>query len=135
MMHLLALNFPLVPEQASSMAGQVDLLFWFLVLLTLGFMAVIFGPMAFFLYKYRKGSPADRTPNDFKTWKAEVTWSVIPLLIGIGIFTWGATLFAHLKTPPDSADALEVNVIGKQWMWNVQHPEGQARTQRVARSH
>ncbi len=54
----------------------------------------------------------------------EVIWSGIPLMIAIGIFLWGAALFAHMKTPPDAADALEINVIGKQWMWNVQHPEG-----------
>ena len=107
-MHLLAeLTFLFVPASSSSMSGQVDLLFWFLVLLTLGVLAVIFGPMVFFLYKYRKGSPADRSPDNFKTWKIEATWTLIPPLLGLGIFTWSATLFAHLKTPPDSADALE----------------------------
>ncbi len=119
-----AMELPLVPDQASSMAGQVDLLFWFLVLLTCGIVAVVFGPMFFFLYKYRKGSPADRTPDTFRTWIPEVIWSGIPLLIAMGIFAWGATVYAHIKTMPDAADALEVNVIGKQWMWNVQHAEG-----------
>ena len=119
-----ALYLPLVPEQASSVAGQVDLFFWFLVLLTCAVLAVVFGPMAFFLYKYRKGSNADRTPDHFRTWIPEVIWSGIPLLIAMGVFTWGATLFAHIKTPPDDKDSLEINVIGKQWMWNVQHPEG-----------
>ena len=45
-------------------------------------------------------------------------------MIAIGIFFWGAAIYLHLKTPPPDADVLEVNVIGKQWMWNVQHPEG-----------
>ena len=118
------MNFPLVPDEASSMAGQVDLLFYFLVLLTLGVLALVFVPMGYFLYTYRQGSPADRTPLNFKTWKAEVTWSAIPLVIAIGIFAWGAVIFVHLKTPPAVGDALEINVIGKQWMWNVQHAEG-----------
>ncbi len=118
------MNLSLAPEQASSMAGQVDLLFYFLVLLTLGILGVVFIPMGWFLYAYRQGSNADRTPPSFKTWKVEVVWSVIPLLIVMGIFTWSAVLWVHLKTPPTVGDALEINVIGKQWMWNVQHPEG-----------
>ena len=119
-----ALYLPLVPEQASSVAGQVDLFFWFMVLLTCAVLALVFGPMAFFLYKYRKGSNADRTPDNFRTWIPEVIWSGIPLIILIGVFTWSGVIFAHIKTPPDDNDALEINVIGKQWMWNVQHPEG-----------
>ncbi len=119
-----ALSFPLVPDEASSMAGQVDLLFWFLVVLTLGILALVFVPMGWFLYAYRAGSTADRTPLDIKTWKVELTWSAIPLVIVVGIFAWSAVVFVHLKTPPPAADSLEVNVIGKQWMWNVQHPEG-----------
>ena len=66
------MNFPLVPERASSMAGQVDLLFYGLVLLTLAVLTVIFVPMGYCLYTYRKGSSADRTPLNFQTWKAEV---------------------------------------------------------------
>ena len=51
-------TFPIVPEQASSVAGQVDLLFWFLVLLTLRrAWPSSSGRWHFFLYKYRKGSP------------------------------------------------------------------------------
>ena len=118
------MNLPFVPDQASSMAGQVDLLFYFLVLLTLGVLAIVFVPMGWFLYAYRKGSPADRTPLTITAWKVEVIWSAIPLVIAIGIFIWSAALFIHLKTPPAAGDALEINVIGKQWMWNLQHPEG-----------
>ena len=118
------MNFPLVPERASSMAGQVDLLFYGLLALTVAVLAIVFVPMAYFLYTYRKGSSADRTPSEFQTWKAEVIWSVIPLMIAVGFFAWGAGLYLHLKTLPPDADILEVNVIGKQWMWNVQHPEG-----------
>ena len=124
MIFLAELSLPFAPERASSVAGQVDLLFYFLVLLTCGVLAIVFGPMAFFLYKYRKGSNADRTPDNFRTWIPELIWSGIPFVMSLGIAGWGATLYAHIKTPPDVADGLEINVIGKQWMWNIQHPEG-----------
>ena len=119
-----AMELPFAPERASSMAGQVDLLFYGLIALTLVVLAVVFVPMFYFLYTYRKGSDADRTPLDFQTWKAEVTWSGIPFMIVMGVFVWSSAIFLRLKTPPPDADVLEVNVIGKQWMWNVQHPEG-----------
>ncbi len=121
---MLAMDLPFAPERASSMAGQTDALFYALILLTVVMLTVIFVPMGYFLYTYRKGSNADRTPLNFQTWKIELTWSAIPLMIAMGFFVWGAAIYYRLKTPPSDGDSLEVNVIGKQWMWNVQHPEG-----------
>ncbi len=118
------MELPFVPERASSMAAQTDYLFYALCALTLVMLAVVFLPMFFFLYRYRKGNDVDRTPNHFKTWKIELVWSVIPLAVVMGIFFWGAGLYVRLKTPPPDKDTLEINVVGKQWMWNLQHPEG-----------
>ncbi len=118
------MELPLVPERASSMAAQTDYLFYALCGLTLVMLAVVFVPLFFFLYHYRSGNPADRTPNNFQTWKIELVWSVIPLGIVMGVFFWSAGLYVRLKTPPPDADTLQINVIGKQWMWNLQHPEG-----------
>jgi cytochrome c oxidase subunit 2 len=53
----------------------------------------------------------------------EIAWSVIPLLISMVIFAWGARLYVTIRTPP--ADAVEIDVVGKQWMWEIQHMEGQ----------
>lgn len=109
-------------EQASSTAGQVDLLLVFLLAVTAFFLAVVFIPMAFFLYKYRRGNPANRAAPNITTWKVELVWSVIPLMIGVVIFGWGAQLYYQLETAP--TNPMEVHVIGKQWMWYIQHAEG-----------
>jgi cytochrome c oxidase subunit 2 len=53
----------------------------------------------------------------------EVTWSAIPLVIFIAMFSWGAVLYTDMKRP--ATGALEIHVIGKQWMWKLQHPGGQ----------
>lgn len=119
-----AFELPFFPERASSMAGQTDYLFYALCGLTLLMLTVVFVPMFFFLYRYRADNDVDRTPSHFTTWKIELTWSVIPLWIVLGVFFWGAGLYVRLRTPPPDKDTLEINVIGKQWMWNVQHPEG-----------
>lgn len=119
---LAAIQLPFAPEQASEHAPQVDLLFWSLVGVSCGLLALVFGPMLWWIYHYRAGSPADRTPLKVATWKIEVAWTTVTTGIFLAIYVWGAVLYVDLKRPP--AEALEINVIGRQWMWKVQHAEG-----------
>jgi cytochrome c oxidase subunit II len=107
---------------ASVLAGKVDLLFLGLVLISLLYLAIIFGPMVFFLFKYRRGKPANRSPLRIHTWKVEVVWTVVPFIMMMGIFGWAADLYYQLERPP--AGALEVFVVAKQWMWKLEHAEG-----------
>jgi cytochrome c oxidase subunit II len=104
------------------MAVQVDRLYLGLILMSVFYMAIIFLPMLYFLFKYRRGHPANRTPLRIKTWKIEVVWTVIPFLMMMGLFSWGAILYYQVERPP--AGALEAIVVGKQWMWKIQHAEG-----------
>ncbi|MDB6111508.1 MAG: cytochrome [Pedosphaera sp.] len=116
------MRFPLLPDQASTMAPRVDLLYFSLTALSAVMMVIIFLPMFYFLYKYRRGNPANRSPLRIPMWKVEMTWSVIPLILMLGVFGWATDLYFDIERPP--AEALEINVIGKQWMWKLQHPEG-----------
>ncbi|MGH9351125.1 MAG: cytochrome c oxidase subunit II, partial [Terriglobia bacterium] len=52
----------------------------------------------------------------------ETTWTVIPIIIVIILFVWGAQLFIREAKPP--SDCVHVYVVAKQWMWKLQHPEG-----------
>ena len=116
------MTFPLLPPEASTAAASVDRLFWALTLLSALLLIIIFGPMIYFLFKYRRGKSADRTPVNAPTLKIEVTWTVIPLLIVTGIFIWAAGIYYSMARAP--SHAVEMHVVGKQWMWKVQHPEG-----------
>jgi cytochrome c oxidase subunit 2 len=116
------MKIPTFPSEASANAVQVDHLFFFLVVLSVFLMALILLPMIFFLFKYRRGNKADRTPLRVSTTKIEVTWTVLPLLLSMGIFAWGARDYFNMEVPPK--DTLEINVVGKQWMWKIQHQEG-----------
>ncbi len=116
------MTFPLLPEQASTTAAQVDYLYFFLTAVSVFFLVIIFGPMLFFLFKYRQGNPANRAPIRVSTMKIEIIWTVIPLLLAMGIFAWGAHVYFTIQVPP--TDALEINIVGKQWMWKAQHQEG-----------
>ena len=116
------MNTPLFPEQASAAAAHVDLLYFALVAMSVFFLAIIFGPMIYWLFKYRRGHAANRTPLAFSTLKVEVAWTLVPMLLALGLFAWGALLYFRMAVPP--ARALEINVVGKQWMWKIEHQSG-----------
>jgi cytochrome c oxidase subunit 2 len=110
------------PDQASKMAGQVDTLLLCLVVITGAVTFGIAAVMIFFLAKYRKRAAADRTPPKSENLLVEVTWSVIPFFIFLGLFGWGAKIYFEESIDPKNA--MEVHVIGKQWMWKLEHLQG-----------
>ncbi len=114
---------PLIPEQASTFARQMDLLFWFLTAVTVFFTLLIAALVLYFAYRYRRGSNASRTGAKETDLRLEIGWSLIPLTVGLITFVWASKLYAEVYGPPPE-NALEIFVIGKQWMWHVQHPNG-----------
>jgi cytochrome c oxidase subunit 2 len=114
-------SFRLWPEQASNFAPKVDALYSFLLLVTAFFTILIFALICYFGLKYRRRP--GRKPQEVHTSRTlELTWSVIPFMLTLVMFGWGAGLYVHMSRPPD--DAMEIDVIGKQWMWKTQHPNG-----------
>jgi len=117
------IQIPFFPEQASNFAFEVDLFYLFLFALT-GFFTVLIGAAAvYFLIKYRRRSPSEVPEQIEGHLKLEIAWTVIPFVISMFIFAWGAKLYYQMYTPP--TDALEIFITGKQWMWRAQHPDGQ----------
>jgi cytochrome c oxidase subunit II len=116
-------GFSLFPEQASTMAGRVDALYFFLVGLSAFFSILIAGLIVSFAIKFRRRTPQSVGAQIHGGMLLEITWSVIPLIITMGIFVWGASVFFAMSRPPD--ETLNVYVVGKQWMWKFQHLDGQ----------
>jgi cytochrome c oxidase subunit II len=114
-------DFSLFPDQASSVAPEIDMLYFFLWAITAFFTVLIFALIIFFAIKYRRRNEAVPPPIEGST-KLELAWTIIPFVIVMVIFVWGARLFFNVYRPPD--DALVINVVGKQWMWKLQHPDG-----------
>jgi len=110
------------PSQASNMAPKVDNIYFALLALCGTVAILIFLVAAFFCIRYRRGTKVDRTPLKGSPIPLEITWTAIPLFIFIGIFFWAAEVFFGMSRPP--ADATEIYVVGKQWMWKIQHPDG-----------
>ncbi len=116
-------GIPLFPERASSIAGHVDALFFFLLGLSLFFAGVICILIVYFSLKYRRRRPDEIGAPIGGSATLEITWIVIPLILSMALFGWGASIYVRERRPPPGT--LEIYVVGKQWMWKLQHPEGQ----------
>ena len=115
-------DFPLWPEQASSVAWQVDALYVLLLALTVLFTVLVFGLVIGFALKYKRKSDDEVPEQIHGSIPLELAWTIIPLFMAIGVFTLGADVFFRIQRAP--ADPLEVYVVGKQWMWKLQHESG-----------
>jgi cytochrome c oxidase subunit 2 len=116
-------GLPFWPPTASGYASQINVLFGALLIVGALTAGLVFFLMLFFANKYRHGSNADRSGTTKKTWRFEVSWTAATLLIFVGLAVWGADIYLHLYNPP--ANAVQIFVVGKQWMWKAQHPGGQ----------
>jgi cytochrome c oxidase subunit 2 len=114
---------PLFPEQASETAARVDALFFFLLAVSGAVALLVTVLIIGFAVKYRRRGEDDRTPRILGSLRLEWFWTVAPLFVFLVMFVWGASVYSTVARPP--ADATEVFVVGKQWMWKIQHPGGQ----------
>jgi cytochrome c oxidase subunit 2 len=116
-------GFPFWPHRASAYAGTLDFLFISLLVIAALTTALVVFLLILFAAKYRHTSAAPRDEPTKKTWRWEVGWTTASLLVFVGLAIWGANLYLKLYNPP--AHALQIFIVGKQWMWKAQHPGGQ----------
>jgi len=115
-------HFPLFPEAASSVASDVDLLYFFILAVCSFFAILVSAAVLYFAVKYRRRHADEVGADIHGSIALELLWTVIPFVLSMVMFVWGADVYFRLAKPP--ADAMELFVVGKQWMWKVQHPEG-----------
>jgi cytochrome c oxidase subunit 2 len=115
-------NFPFFPQQASEQAASVDALYFFLVAVT-GFFAVLIAILvAVFATKFHRKHDDEVGEVIHGSLALELLWTIIPLGITMVMFVWGAQVFFHMTRAPRGA--LDIYVVGKQWMWKAQHMDG-----------
>ena len=105
------------------MATRVDALYFFLIGLTAFFSLLIAGLIVTYAIRYRRRTPDGIGARIHGGLVLEITWTVIPLLITMVIFVWGASVFFAMQRPPD--ETMNIYAVGKQWMWKFQHLDGQ----------
>jgi cytochrome c oxidase subunit 2 len=112
----------LFPAEASGIAPYVDALYFFLVLMTIFGTAFVAILLLVFSVRYRREKNPVATQIEGST-LLEATWTIIPLAIFLVTFVWGALLYFRIYDPP--ANAMNIYIVGKQWMWKAEHPGGQ----------
>src|SRR3954465_10605652 len=114
--------FPLLPDQASTLAPQVDALFWFITAVTIFFTSVVAIFVLVFAFRYRRDKHP--VPHQIEgSVPLEIFWSAVPLAIAMLIFAWSAAIYVQQRRTPGGS--LDGDAIGKQWMWKFQHVGGQ----------
>jgi cytochrome c oxidase subunit 2 len=116
-------GIPIFPEQASSFAGDVDALYFFVVAVSAFFGLLIAVLVIIFAIKFHRKSETEVGERIEGNLPMELLWSVIPTVIMMLMFGWGASVFYHLRRVPD--ETMHLYAVGKQWMWKFQHLDGQ----------
>lgn len=111
----------LLPQQGSAYAGNVDKLFMFLVYMSIFFFTLVAGLVIWSVIRYRR-KPGRKTPHITDHLGLELTWSIIPLIIVMGVFFWGFRNYIQSQVAPN--EALEITVTAKKWVWSFEYPDG-----------
>jgi cytochrome c oxidase subunit 2 len=114
--------FELLPEQASTAAASMDRLYLFIWFVSVFFVLLTAALVVFFAVRYRRRSESQVTTPPHLSSKLELAASGVLFVLVMVMFAWGSVVFYQFNTPPD--DAMEVLVVGKQWMWKLQQPQG-----------
>ena len=115
-------TLPLFPPSASTVASDVDYLYFFILAVSVFFAVGVSVAVVGFAIKYRRKHPAEIGADIHGSLTLELIWTFIPFVLAMVMFVWGAQVFFTLSKPP--ADAMEIFIVGKQWMWKAQHPDG-----------
>jgi cytochrome c oxidase subunit 2 len=114
-----------MPNSASNFAdatdGIFDALLWISLLCMLGLAFAIVSFCRRYRATSREANEAAESQVDHSN-TLEITWSIIPLFVVIGVFVVGFKQFVDLKTPPRAA--YEVHATGQRWKWGFEYPEG-----------
>ena len=111
-----------MPKGASTVAGDVDQLYYFLYWLSVVLFVGIVGAMTWFALRYKRKSETEIPHGPHHNTVLEVTWTVIPLILVMVIFVWGFRGYLRMVVAP--GDAMVINVTAQQWQWSFTYPNG-----------
>jgi cytochrome c oxidase subunit 2 len=111
-----------LPAEASNLAPEVDRIIYTLIALCGAMTLLVLVLITLFCIRYRRGSRVSRAGGNPRSLPWEVSWTLLPLLIFLAVFVWAAKTYFRMSRPP--RDAMEINVVAKQWMWKIQHADG-----------
>lgn len=119
-----------LPPQASNFAGDIDAVFYFILILDVIFFVALMWAMARFAWRYRRRSADQRTSPISHSNKLEFLWSAVPAVLLLIMFVYGQGTYMSMASPP--ADGIDVRVTGQKWQWTIDYPvEGKSCTDKL----
>ena len=115
-------DLQLFPDSAATGAGAVDANYLYILAVSVFFAVGISLAILYFALRYKRKSEADVPKPIHGSIALELTWTIIPFLLAMTMFVGGAVVFFRNYQAP--ANSMEMFVVGKQWMWKIQHPNG-----------
>jgi cytochrome c oxidase subunit 2 len=115
-------QLPLFPEQASNFAGSIDALMFYILVTSVFFAVTVTLVVLYFAVKFRRTDEKQIGTPIHGSVALEIAWTILPLILAMVMFAWGATIYVNYRQPPP--DTLDIYVIAKQWMWKLQQPDG-----------
>lgn len=111
-----------LPEAASTIAGDVDFLFNFILITSVLLFVGVVAFMGFYAWRYRRKSPNDRPVPVKENKLIEASWIIFPTILVTVVFVWGFKLFLEMGIAPPNS--YEVNVTARKWSWTFSYPNG-----------
>ncbi len=112
----------LLPPAGSTIAPEVDSLFWFVMIASIIMFVIVLAGVLFFVFRYRRRAEGQLTAGISHNTKLEVLWTVIPLILVFIVFVWGFRTYLKMRVVP--ADAIQIKVTAQKWFWTFDYPEG-----------
>jgi len=111
-----------MPPQASTIASQVDDLYYFIFWVSVFFFVLVTGLSLAFVLRYRRTAGRTRKPRAYHNTPLEVAWTVIPFALVMVVFIWGFKGYMAMSIAP--GDSMDYYVTAKKWLWEIKHPNG-----------
>jgi cytochrome c oxidase subunit 2 len=110
------------PEQGSTIAKQIDDVFYFILWVSIISFVGCIGAGLWFMWRYRARPGHREEVTSAHDTRLEITWTVIPTLLVAVMFYVGFEGFMNLREAP--GDAYTINVTARQWAWDFSYPNG-----------
>lgn len=111
-----------MPPGQSTIASEVDTLFYFILYTSIIFFLIVVGASTYFTIKYRRSKEEGPLPSADHNLKLEIIWTAIPTILVMILFVWGFKSFMVMSVVPK--DALEIKVTGQMWFWSFDYSDG-----------
>lgn len=109
-----------MPPQASTLAEDVDFVFYYIYWVSIAFFVMLMGSMIFFFFRYRQKKTGEKTSAIKGNHLLEIGWATLPGLLLVSFFVLGFRTYIDSSIPPK--DSMEVRVTGRKWSWSYDYP-------------